>query len=99
MTRFETVSSSENDLGSMFELYTKAKRLKDNIEKIDFRISDRFQIERWFLPFMKEWLTLSEKKLMEWALSSLKVENVSLFFLVINCYSESTKSLMNYFQC
>lgn len=83
MTRFETVSTSENDLGAMFELYTKAKLLKDNIEKVDFRISDKFQIERWFLPFMKEWLNLSEKKLVEWALSSLKVDNVSFSILFI----------------
>ncbi|KAJ3376350.1 hypothetical protein HDU92_000513, partial [Lobulomyces angularis] len=76
LEKFELVSfHSENDLSSMFALYTNVNILKNLIETIDFRISNKFRMDFWFFPFIKKWLGLTETKLLEWVNSAIKIDD------------------------
>ncbi len=72
----KTYSPYEHNLEIVFQLYHGVHRLAAIVEQIDFQIADGFKIEEWFYPFLKEWMALSDQKLIEWMRNAVSIDQV-----------------------
>ncbi|KAI9089606.1 hypothetical protein DFS34DRAFT_597989 [Phlyctochytrium arcticum] len=71
---YSRVFVAQPDLGDAFELYTEVKALWVTYERIDFNLAEKFSIQEWFSPFLKEWLTMSERKFIEWTQRAIEMD-------------------------
>ncbi|KAJ3057271.1 hypothetical protein HK097_009930 [Rhizophlyctis rosea] len=62
------------NVGEMLELYRTVRLLRDLCEESDLSAVKNFDVENWFAPFIKEWLTLTNEKWVEWVKSAVQAE-------------------------
>ncbi|KAJ3028267.1 hypothetical protein HDV00_010538 [Rhizophlyctis rosea] len=62
------------NVGEMLELYRTVRVLRDLCEESDLAAVKNFDVENWFAPFIKEWLTLTNEKWVEWVKSAVQAE-------------------------
>ncbi|KAJ3326874.1 hypothetical protein HDU91_004527, partial [Kappamyces sp. JEL0680] len=72
----KTYTSSSPDMTFVFDLYHAVRELQRTCEAIDFKLADRFPMVKWFGPFVREWLSYSEGKLVQWVESALAQDNL-----------------------
>lgn len=61
-----TYASLTPEMTILFELYDMVRKLQRVYESIDYKLAERFRMVKWFGPFVKEWLSYSERKLVQW---------------------------------
>jgi hypothetical protein len=71
-----TYTSHTSEMVAVFELYHAVRNLQKTYEKIDFRLSDKFPMAKWFRAFVLQWLSHSEGKLFQWVKSAIEHDDL-----------------------
>ncbi|KAI9201873.1 uncharacterized protein BJ171DRAFT_516763 [Polychytrium aggregatum] len=69
------IQGSTFSLNIILDLYKDVKALKENCQTAGLTdMVERFQLERWFLPFIEKWLSVTDEKWIEWVRNSVAIE-------------------------
>ncbi|KAI8999343.1 hypothetical protein BC832DRAFT_564982 [Gaertneriomyces semiglobifer] len=88
--------ASSSDLGDAFDLYKQVQSLIEVYDKMNYELAERFTVEDWFTPFLREWTLVTGRKFDEWMQRAISLDDFS--FSDTTPYSTSVVDMFSSFQ-
>ncbi|KNC99275.1 uncharacterized protein SPPG_05530 [Spizellomyces punctatus DAOM BR117] len=97
LDRYANAYLASPDLANAFELYHEVQAMRGVYETVDYKLAEKFPTQTWFTPFLREWISVSEKKFIEWMQNGIDVDEFCPSSTTV-LYSSSVLDMFTSFQ-